>query len=117
MQIDIITVLPQLLSGPFEHSILQRAQTKGIAKINLINLRDYSTQKQKSVDDYAYGGGAGMVMTIEPIANCIEALKAKRTYQEIIYMTPAMAKSWTNRWPINFRRWTTSLFFAGIIKV
>jgi tRNA (guanine37-N1)-methyltransferase len=88
MQIDIITVLPQLLSGPFEHSILQRAQTKGIAKINLINLRDYSTQKQKSVDDYAYGGGAGMVMTIEPIANCIEALKAKRTYQEIIYMTP-----------------------------
>jgi len=88
MRIDIITVLPQLLSSPFEHSILKRAIDKGIAEVNLINLRDYSTHKQKSVDDYAFGGGAGMVMTIEPIANCINDLKSKRKYDEIIYTTP-----------------------------
>jgi len=88
MRIDVITVLPQLLSSPFEHSILKRAIDKGIAQVNLINLRDYSTHKQKSVDDYAFGGGAGMVMTIEPIANCINDLKSQRDYDEIIYTTP-----------------------------
>jgi tRNA (guanine37-N1)-methyltransferase len=88
MRIDVITVLPQLLSSPFEHSILKRAIDKGIAEVNLINLRDYSTHKQKSVDDYAFGGGAGMVMTIEPIANCINDLKSQRDYDEIIYTTP-----------------------------
>ncbi len=88
MRIDIITVLPQLLESPFQHSILKRAIDKGIVEVNLINLRDYSTHKQKSVDDYAFGGGAGMVMTIEPIANCINALKAERTYDEIIYTSP-----------------------------
>ncbi|MDP1747385.1 MAG: tRNA (guanosine(37)-N1)-methyltransferase TrmD [Bacteroidota bacterium] len=88
MRIDIITVLPQLLESPFQHSILKRAIEKGIVEVNLINLRDYSTHKQKSVDDYAFGGGAGMVMGIEPIANCINALKAERQYDEIIYTSP-----------------------------
>ncbi len=88
MQIDIITILPQLLESPFQHSILKRAIEKDLVKVNLINLRDYSTSKQKSVDDYAFGGGAGMVMGIEPIDNCITALKQKTTYDEIIYMTP-----------------------------
>ena len=88
MRVDIITVLPELLDGPFSASILKRAQEKGLAEIHIHNLRDYSTQKQKSVDDYAFGGGAGMVMTMEPIDNCISALKANRDYDEIIYMTP-----------------------------
>lgn len=88
MRIDIITILPDLLKSPFEHSILKRAIQKGIVEVNLINLRDYSTQKQKSVDDYCFGGGAGMVMSIEPIATCIEALKAQRRYDEVIYLTP-----------------------------
>jgi tRNA (guanine37-N1)-methyltransferase len=88
MRIDIITVLPQLLESPFQHSILKRAIDKGIVEVNLINLRDYSTHKQKSVDDYAFGGGAGMVMSIEPIANCINSLKTERSYDEIIYTSP-----------------------------
>jgi tRNA (guanine37-N1)-methyltransferase len=88
MRIDIITVLPQLLESPFSHSILKRAIDKGLVSVNLINLRDYSTHKQKSVDDYAFGGGAGMVMSIEPIANCINALKSQRDYDEIIYTSP-----------------------------
>jgi tRNA (guanine37-N1)-methyltransferase len=88
MRIDIVNILPELLQGPFDHSIVKRAVQKGLVEINLINLRDYSTQKQKSVDDYAYGGGAGMVMCIEPIANCLEALKGQRTYDEVIYLTP-----------------------------
>ncbi|WP_129717116.1 tRNA (guanosine(37)-N1)-methyltransferase TrmD [Pedobacter sp. SYP-B3415] len=88
MRVDIITVLPALLESPFAHSILQRAQKKGLAEIVVHNLRDYSQQKQKSVDDYPYGGGSGMVMTIEPFARCIEALKAERSYDEVIFMTP-----------------------------
>ncbi len=88
MRIDIISVVPELLEGPFSASILQRAQDKGLAKIKVHNLRDYSIQKQKSVDDYAFGGGAGMVMNIEPIDRCISALKEKREYDEVIYMTP-----------------------------
>jgi len=88
MRIDIISVVPDLLRSPFEHSIMKRAQAKGIAEVNLINLRDYSTDKHKSVDDYAFGGGAGMVLQIEPIAACIEDLKSKRDYDEVIYMSP-----------------------------
>lgn len=88
MQIDIITVLPALLQSPLSDSIMQRAQDKGLVTINIHNLRDYSTQKQKQVDDYAFGGGAGMVMGIEAIDNCISSLKAKRDYDEVIYMAP-----------------------------
>ncbi|GGF34543.1 tRNA (guanosine(37)-N1)-methyltransferase TrmD [Echinicola rosea] len=88
MQIDIITVVPGLLEGPFSHSILKRAEEKGLAKVQVHNLREYATNKQKQVDDYAFGGGAGMVMMIEPVARCIEALKSQRDYDEIIYMTP-----------------------------
>jgi len=88
MRFDIVTVLPALLDSPFAHSILQRAQKKGIAEIHVHNLRDYSTQKQKSVDDYPYGGGSGMVMTIDPFARIIEKLKSERGYDEIIFMSP-----------------------------
>jgi tRNA (guanine37-N1)-methyltransferase len=88
MRFDIITVLPDLLSSPFAHSILQRAQTKGIVEIVVHNLRDYSVNKQKSIDDYPYGGGSGMVMQIAPFAACIEKLQSERHYDEIIFMTP-----------------------------
>jgi len=88
MHIDIITALPGLLSGPFDDSILKRAQNKGLVQIQIHDLRAYSTNKSKSIDDYAFGGGAGMVMCIEPIVNCIEALKKKTNYDEIIYMSP-----------------------------
>jgi tRNA (guanine37-N1)-methyltransferase len=88
MRFDIITVLPSLLESPFAHSILQRAQKKGIAEIHVHNLREYAVNKQKSVDDYPYGGGSGMVMQIEPFALCIEKLKGERDYDDIIYMTP-----------------------------
>ena len=88
MNIDIITVLPALLESPFAHSIMQRAQTKGLVNIRVHNLRDYSKDKHKNVDDYQYGGGAGMVMSIEPFANCIEHLQKETTYDEIIYLTP-----------------------------
>lgn len=88
MRIDIITIFPELLKSPFEHSILKRAIQKKLVEVNFIDLRDYSTDKHKSVDDYAFGGGAGMVMCIEPIANCINALKAQRNYDDIIYTTP-----------------------------
>lgn len=88
MRFDIITVLPALLESPFAHSILQRAQNKGIAEIVVHNLRDYATNKQKSVDDYPYGGGSGMVMSIEPFAACIDKLRAERRYDDIIFMSP-----------------------------
>lgn len=88
MRFDIITVLPSLLESPFAHSILQRAQKKGIAEIHVHNLRDYAHNKHKSVDDYPYGGGSGMVMQIEPFAECIEKLQSEREYDDIIYMTP-----------------------------
>lgn len=88
MNIDIITVLPALLESPFAHSIMQRAQTKGLVNIRVHNLREYSNDKHKNVDDYQYGGGAGMVMSIEPFANCIEHLQKEITYDDIIYLTP-----------------------------
>lgn len=88
MHIDIITCLPKLIESPFNDSILKRAQKKGLASVNIIDLREYATDKHKSVDDYAYGGGAGMVLMIEPIDRCIQELKSKRTYDDIIYMSP-----------------------------
>ncbi|MCG8474269.1 MAG: tRNA (guanosine(37)-N1)-methyltransferase TrmD [Cytophagales bacterium] len=88
MRIDIITVLPELLDGPFAHSIVKRAAEKGLVEINVHNLREYSTNKHRKVDDYAFGGGAGMVMQCEPIARCIRALQSECDYDEIIYMSP-----------------------------
>ena len=88
MRIDIITVLPELLVSPFEHSILKRAREKGLLEVNVVNLRDYSTFNHKQVDDYQFGGGAGMVMMVEPIFNGIQALKKDRTVDEVIYLTP-----------------------------
>ncbi|MBT8263354.1 MAG: tRNA (guanosine(37)-N1)-methyltransferase TrmD [Bacteroidia bacterium] len=88
MRIDIITVLPELLKSPFEASILKRAIDKGLVSIYTHNLRDYASNKYKQVDDYQFGGGAGMVLMIEPIDKCISKLKSERGYDEIIYMTP-----------------------------
>ena len=88
MRIDIITVLPQLLESPLNYSIVRRARDKGLVQINVINLRDFTTDKYKSVDDYAFGGGAGMVMMIEPVYKAVEKLKSERDYDEIIYTSP-----------------------------
>lgn len=88
MRIDIITVLPELLRSPFEASILMRAIDKGLVSVHTHNLRDYASNSYKQVDDYQFGGGAGMVMMIEPIDKCISALKEERDYDEVIYMTP-----------------------------
>ncbi len=88
MRLDIITCLPRLLESPFSDSILKRAQDKGLVTVKIHDLRPYSTNKHRTTDDYAFGGGAGMVMMIEPIDRCISALKAERTYDDIIYMSP-----------------------------
>jgi len=88
MRIDIITVVPELLQSPFEHSIIKRAKENGLAFIHIHNLRDYTTTNYRQVDDYQFGGGAGMVLQIEPIDKCISKLKSERTYDEIIYVTP-----------------------------
>ena len=88
MQIDIISVVPDLLTSPFAHSIMKRANDKGLLKVNVINLRDYTTYARAQVDDYQFGGGAGMVMMIEPLVNAIESLQQKTVYDEIIFLTP-----------------------------
>ena len=92
MRIDIISAVPELLSGPFNSSIIRKSIEKNITEIHIHNLRDYSKNKYKSIDDYQYGGGAGMVMLIEPIDKCISKLKSERDYDEIIYMTPDGSK-------------------------
>ncbi len=88
MRIDIITVVPDLLESPFSHSIMKRAQSKGLLDVQVHNLRDYTPYKQAQVDDYQFGGGAGMVMMPEPLALLLDKLKSERNYDEIIYMTP-----------------------------
>lgn len=88
MRIDILTCLPDLVSAPLEHSILKRAQEKKLAEIHVHDLRNFTTNKYKQVDDYQYGGGAGMVLLIEPIDKCLEQLKSERSYEEIIYLSP-----------------------------
>ncbi len=88
MKIDIISVVPSLLESPFAHSIMKRAKDKGLLEVNVINLRDYSINKQNQVDDYQFGGGAGMVMMCEPLAKAIDHLQENEPYDEIIYMTP-----------------------------
>jgi tRNA (guanine37-N1)-methyltransferase len=88
MRIDILSVVPRLLDSFFAHSILKRAQEKKLVEVHMHDIRDYATGKHKQVDDYAFGGGAGMVLQIEPIARCIRRLQAERSYDEIIYLTP-----------------------------
>ncbi len=88
MKIDILSLFPEMLDGAFSHSIIKRAKEKGLAEIRLFNIRDWSAGKHKTVDDYAFGGGAGMVMMIEPISRCIEELREKTVYDEVIYMSP-----------------------------
>ncbi|MDH3711088.1 MAG: tRNA (guanosine(37)-N1)-methyltransferase TrmD [Cyclobacteriaceae bacterium] len=88
MRIDIVTLLPELLQSFLHHSIVQRAQDKGLVSLHIHDLRDFSTNKHRTVDDYAYGGGAGMVLMIEPIVECLENLKSQREYQEVIYLSP-----------------------------
>ena len=88
MRIDIITLLPRLIESPFNYSIIKRAREKGLVEINLIDLRDFTTDRYRSVDDYAFGGGAGMVMMIEPVFRALEKLKSEREYDEIIYTSP-----------------------------
>ena len=88
MTIDIISVVPDLLSSPFAHSILKRAADKNLLQVNIINLRDYTTYARAQVDDYQFGGGAGMVLMIEPLVNAVESLQKEKTYDEVIYLTP-----------------------------
>lgn len=88
MRIDIITIFPEMIEGFFNHSILKRAQDKGLAEIHLHNLRDWTTDKHRRVDDYPFGGSAGMVMKIEPVDRCITSLKAEREYDDVVFMTP-----------------------------
>jgi tRNA (guanine37-N1)-methyltransferase len=88
MQVDVLTLFPQIFNGPFSESIIKRAIERKLVAINLHNVRDYSLSKHKNVDDYPFGGGAGMVMQIEPIHRCIDALKEQGTYDEVIYMSP-----------------------------
>jgi tRNA (guanine37-N1)-methyltransferase len=88
MHIDILTLFPELFESPFGHSMMKRAQNKGLVDIDCVNIRDFSTNKHKSVDDYPFGGGAGLVMMVEPIDRCINSLKAQREYDEIIYLSP-----------------------------
>jgi tRNA (guanine37-N1)-methyltransferase len=88
MRIDILSAVPDLLESPFSHSIMKRAKDKGLLKVFVHNIRDYSTMKHRQIDDYQFGGGAGMVMMIEPILRCIETLQAERSYDEIIYLSP-----------------------------
>lgn len=88
MRIDILSCVPRLLESPFSHSILQRAQDKGLVEVVVHDLRDWATNKHRRIDDYAFGGGAGMVLMIAPIDRCISSLKQERSYDEVIYMTP-----------------------------
>ncbi len=88
MRIDILTIFPEMFQGPFSHSIIKRAVNKGMASIYIHNIRDYSKSKHKNVDDYPFGGSSGMVMMIQPIADCIESLTSERQYDEIIFVTP-----------------------------
>lgn len=88
MHIDIISVVPDLLTGPFDHSIMKRAQQKGLLQVEVHNLREYTTYARAQVDDYPFGGGAGMVMMIEPLVNALEHLQRIRTYDEVVFLTP-----------------------------
>ncbi|MHC1773940.1 MAG: tRNA (guanosine(37)-N1)-methyltransferase TrmD [Lentimicrobium sp.] len=88
MRIDILTIFPDMFEGPFSHSIIKRSVEKGLAEIHIHNIRDFATNKHRNVDDYVYGGSAGMVMMVQPIADCIDKLRSEREYGEIIFLTP-----------------------------
>lgn len=88
MRIDILTIFPEMFNGPFDHSIIKRATEKKLVDIHFHNLRDFSKSKHRNVDDYAFGGGSGMVMMLQPIADCIEKLKSERDYDEVVFLTP-----------------------------
>lgn len=88
MRIDILSIFPEMFQGPFTESIIKRAVNKGLAEIHIHNIRDYAKNKHRNVDDYVYGGSAGMVMMIQPIADCINKLKEEREYDEVIFLTP-----------------------------
>src|SRR6187551_4124887 len=88
MRIDILSVVPDLLTSPFSHSIMKRAKDRGLLEVNVINLRSYTSYARAQVDDYQFGGGAGMVMMIEPLVNAIESLQQKTVYDEVIYLSP-----------------------------
>ncbi len=88
MRIDILTIFPDMFEGPFNHSIIKRSVEKGLAEIHIHNIRDFATNKHRNVDDYVYGGSAGMVMMVQPIADCINKLQAERDYGEVIFLTP-----------------------------
>jgi tRNA (guanine37-N1)-methyltransferase len=115
MRIDILTVCPELLESPLNYSIVRRARDKGLVEINVINLRDFTSDKYKSVDDYAFGGGAGMVMLIEPVFRAIEKLKSERDYDEIIYTSPDGEK-FNQKLANRFSLLTNIIILAGHYK-
>lgn len=115
MRIDIITAVPALLDSPFAHSIMKRAQDKGFLEIHVHNLHDYSKNKYRQVDDYQFGGGAGMVMMIEPIDKCIEKLKSERNYDCVIYMTPD-GQQWTQSTANTFSMYENIIILCGHYK-
>lgn len=115
MKIDILSVVPNLLESPFAHSILKRAKDKGLLEVNVINLRDYTTYARAQVDDYAFGGGAGMVMMIEPLVNALESLQKKNTYDEIIFLTPD-GETFNQQMANNFSLQNNLLLICGHYK-
>jgi tRNA (guanine37-N1)-methyltransferase len=115
MKIDIISVVPDLLQSPFAHSILKRAKDKHLLEVNVINLRDYTTYARAQVDDYAFGGGAGMVLMIEPLANAIEALQKNTRYDDVIYLTPD-GKTLDQKMANNFSLQKNLLLICGHYK-
>lgn len=115
MRIDIISVVPELLRSPFEHSIMKRAQSKGLLEVHVHNLRDYTPYKQGQVDDYQFGGGAGMVMMPEPLALAIESLQEDRSYDEVIYMTPD-GKQWEQKQANQYSLLNNLLIICGHYK-
>ena len=115
MKIDIISVVPDLLQSPFAHSIMKRAKDKGLLEVNLVNLRDYTTYARAQVDDYQFGGGAGMVMMAEPLVNAIESLQKITTYDEVIFLTPD-GESFNQKMANQFSLKTNLLLICGHYK-
>ena len=115
MKIDIISVVPDLLQSPFSHSILKRAREKGLLEVNVINLREHTTYARAQVDDYAFGGGAGMVMMIEPLVNAVESLQKATSYDEVIFLTPD-GETFNQKMANNFSLKNNLLLICGHYK-